>query len=144
MEFILGFSKEDHQNTGNLVFVYRFSKMVHLVAVPESIIAQDGARVFIEAIVRLHGLLRELVSDRDPRLTAEFLQSVFRSLRTRLKMLTSDHPETDGQTERVNGVLEEILRGYVHSFPSWSEFLPMAEFAINKLLHASTSHTLFS
>ncbi|CAI5745402.1 unnamed protein product [Peronospora destructor] len=46
-------------------------------------------------------------------------------------MSTSDHPETDGQTERANRVLEEILRGYVHSFPSWSEFLPMVEFAIN-------------
>ena len=92
--------------------------MVHLVAVPESIIAQDGARVFIDAIVRLHGLLRELVSDRDPRLTAEFLQSVFRSLQTRLKMVTSDHHETDRQTERANLVFGEMFRGYVHSFSS--------------------------
>ena len=58
-------------------------------------------------------------------------------------MSTSDHPDTDGQTERVNRVLKEILRGYVHSFPSWSEFLPMAEFAINNSVHASTSPTLF-
>uniref|UniRef100_A0AAV1UPT5 Integrase catalytic domain-containing protein n=1 Tax=Peronospora matthiolae TaxID=2874970 RepID=A0AAV1UPT5_9STRA len=58
-------------------------------------------------------------------------------------MSTSDHPETDVQTERVNRVLEEILRGYVHSFTSWSEFLPMAEFAINNSVHASTTHTPF-
>ena len=58
-------------------------------------------------------------------------------------MSTSDHPETDGQTERANRVLEEILRGYVHSFSSWSEFLPMVEFAINNSVHASTTHTPF-
>ena len=58
-------------------------------------------------------------------------------------MSTSDHPETDGLTERANRVLEEILRGYVHSFSSWSEFLPMVEFAINNSVHASTQHTPF-
>uniref|UniRef100_A0AAV1U1Z4 Integrase catalytic domain-containing protein n=1 Tax=Peronospora matthiolae TaxID=2874970 RepID=A0AAV1U1Z4_9STRA len=99
--------------------------MVHLVAVPETITASGCACVFIDTIFRLHGLPRELVSDRDPRFTADFWRSVFKSLGTRLKMSTSDHPESDGQTERANRVLEEILRGYVHSFKSWSEFLPM-------------------
>uniref|UniRef100_A0AAV1VCF7 Integrase catalytic domain-containing protein n=1 Tax=Peronospora matthiolae TaxID=2874970 RepID=A0AAV1VCF7_9STRA len=58
-------------------------------------------------------------------------------------MSTSDHPESDGQTERANRVLEEILRGYVHSFKSWSEFLPMVEFAINNSVHAPTTQTPF-
>ena len=92
--------------------------MVHLAAVPESITAPGCARVFIDTVFKLHGLPRELVSDRDPRFTAAFWQSVFRSLGTRLTMSTSDHPETDGQTERVNRVLEEILRGYVQSYPN--------------------------
>uniref|UniRef100_A0AAV1UZD8 Integrase catalytic domain-containing protein n=1 Tax=Peronospora matthiolae TaxID=2874970 RepID=A0AAV1UZD8_9STRA len=118
MDFVFGFPKDAHKNTGILLFADRFSKMVHLVAVLESITAQGCARVFIDTIFRLHGLPHELVCDRDPRLTAEFWQSVFRSLGTRLKMSTSDHPETDGQTERVNRVLEEILRGHVHSFTS--------------------------
>uniref|UniRef100_A0AAV1TBQ6 Integrase catalytic domain-containing protein n=1 Tax=Peronospora matthiolae TaxID=2874970 RepID=A0AAV1TBQ6_9STRA len=117
--------------------------MVHLVAVPETITASGCACVFIDTIFRLHGLSRELVSDRDPRFTADFWRSVFKSLGTRLKMSTSDHPESDGQTERANRVFEEILRGYVHSFESWSEFLPMVEFAINNLVHASTTHTPF-
>uniref|UniRef100_A0AAV1UCS5 Integrase catalytic domain-containing protein n=1 Tax=Peronospora matthiolae TaxID=2874970 RepID=A0AAV1UCS5_9STRA len=117
--------------------------MVHLVAVPETITASGCACVFIDTIFRLHGLPRELVSDRDPRFTADFWRSVFKSLGTRLKMSTSDHPESDGQTERANRVLEEILRGYVHSFKSWSEFLPMVEFAINNSVHASTTHTPF-
>ena len=99
--------------------------MVHFAAVNESISAYGGARVFSDTVFRLHGLHRELASDRDPRITAVFWQSVFRSLGTRLTMSTSDHPETDGQTERVIRIFEEILRGYVKSFTDWSEFLPM-------------------
>ena len=72
MDFVFGFPADPHKNTGILVFVDRFSKMVHLVAVPESINASACARVFIDTIFRLHGLPRELVSDRDPRCTAEF------------------------------------------------------------------------
>ena len=117
--------------------------MVHLAAVHESILAHGCARVFIDTVFRLHGIPRELVSDRNPRFTATFWQSVFRSLGTRLTMSTSDHPETDGQTECVNRVLEEILREYVQSFTYWSEFLPMVEFAINNYVHASTTHTPF-
>uniref|UniRef100_A0AAV1TBN0 Integrase catalytic domain-containing protein n=1 Tax=Peronospora matthiolae TaxID=2874970 RepID=A0AAV1TBN0_9STRA len=136
MDFVFGFPKDVHKNTGILVFVDRFSKMEHLVAVPESITAQGCARVFIDTIFPLDGLPCELVFDRDPRFTAEIWQCVFRSLGTRLTMSTSDHPETDGQTERVKSVLEDIIRGYVHSFTSWSEFLPMAEFGINNSVHA--------
>ena len=110
MDFVFGFPKHDRKNTGIRVLVDRFSKMVHLAAVPESITAQGCARVFIDTIFRLHGLPRELVSDRDPRFSAEFWQSVYRSRGTRLKMSTSDHPEANGQTERVNHVLEELIR----------------------------------
>ena len=58
-------------------------------------------------------------------------------------MSTSNHLEIDGQTERVNRVLEEILRGYVQSFTDWNDFLPVVEFAINISVHASTMHTPF-
>ena len=126
MDFIFGLPKDKHNNTGILVFVDRFSKMVHLAAVPESINADGSAQLFVDTVFRLHGMPIELVSDRDPRFTAKFWQCMFRQLGTQLSMSTSDHPQTDGQTERVNRVLEEILRSFVHSFQSWSEFLPMA------------------
>ena len=58
-------------------------------------------------------------------------------------MSTFNHPEMDGKTERTNRVLEDILRGYVHSFSSWNEFLQKVEFAINNSVHASTTHTSF-
>ena len=58
-------------------------------------------------------------------------------------MPTFDHPETDGQTEHLNRVLEDILRGDAQSFPTYVEFLPMVEFAINNSVHATTTHTPF-
>ena len=96
MDFVFGFPDDDHKNNDILLLVDRFNKMVHLAAAPESITAHGGARVFIDTIFRLHGLPREFVSDRYHRFTAEFLPSVFRSLGTRLKMSTSEHPQTDG------------------------------------------------
>ena len=141
MEFVFGKPKDAYKNNEILVFVDRFSKILHLAAVQKSIIAQGCTRVFIDTVFRLHGLPRKVVSNRDLRFAAVFWQSVFRSLGTRLTMSTSDHPETDGQTERVNRVLEEILRGYVQSFTGWSDFLPMVEFVINNSVHTSTTHT---
>ena len=72
MNFVFGFPVDPHKNTVILVFVDRFNKMVHLVAVPESINASVCARVFIDTVFRLHGLPRELVSDRYFAITAEF------------------------------------------------------------------------
>ena len=125
MDFVFGFLADFHKNTCFLVFVERFSKMVNLVAVPESINSSACARVFIDTVFRLHGLPRELVSDLGPRFTAEFWCFVFKILGTRLWMSTSDHSETDGQLERANPVLEDIFRGYVHSFTNWIDFLEM-------------------
>ena len=58
-------------------------------------------------------------------------------------MSTSDHPETDGQTERVNRVIEQTIRGYAHSFTDRSDFLTMVQLFINNSVHASTTHTSF-
>ena len=95
-DFVFDFPEDKNKINGILVFVDRFSKMVHVAEVPKSITEQGCAHVFIDTTFRLHGLPRELVSDRDPRFTAEIWQSVFRTLVTRLEMSTSDHPEKDG------------------------------------------------
>ncbi|KAG2818036.1 hypothetical protein PC113_g22904 [Phytophthora cactorum] len=58
-------------------------------------------------------------------------------------MSTANHPQTDGQTERVNRGLGYLLKSYAHSFQQWSDCLPMAEFAINNSVHASTGHIPF-
>ena len=96
MDFIFGFPKDALKNTGILVFVDRFRKMVHLVAVRESISAEQSARVFLDTIFRHHGMPDDIISDRDPRFTAKFFEFVFKSLGTRWRISTADHPQTDG------------------------------------------------
>ncbi|KAG2871700.1 hypothetical protein PC116_g28505 [Phytophthora cactorum] len=91
-------------------------------------------------VFKHHGMPLDIVSDRDPRFTARFWQEVFTLLGTQLSMSTADHPQTDGQTERVLG---NLLKIYTHLFQQWSDSLPMAEFAINNSVHASTGRTPF-
>ena len=143
MDFAFGFPKDRHGHTGILVFVDRLSKMVHIAPCTESIDAAGAARLFIENVFRLHGMPQRVVSDRDPRFTSDFWQSVFEQLGTTLHMSTAHHPETDGQSERAIRVVEDILRSYAHSFDDWSDHLPLAEFAINNSVHSSTGQTPF-
>jgi transposase InsO family protein len=100
-------------------------------------------QLFLDLVFHHHGLPESIVSDRDPRFTSPFWMRLFQLLGTRLLMSTAAHPETDGQTERVNRVLEDVLRSYATSFISWGSFLPMAEFALNNATHSSTGLTPF-
>ncbi|KAF1332716.1 reverse transcriptase, partial [Globisporangium splendens] len=143
MDFIFGLPRDKHGRNGILVFVDRFSKMVHLAPVSDKISAEMTAKVFVDVVFRLHGLPVEIVSDRDTRFTSKFWRALFGLLDTKLAMSTAAHPETDGQTERVNRVLEDVLRSYATSFKEWSEFLPLAEFALNNSTHVSTGHSPF-
>ncbi|KAG2761363.1 hypothetical protein PC116_g30024 [Phytophthora cactorum] len=118
--------------------------MAHLAAVPDTIDGEGTALLFLDRVFRQHGLPEAVVSDRDPRFTAKFWKSLFQVLGTRLDMSTAGHPQTDGQTERVNRVVEDILRSVCAETPRrWSEVLPLVEFALNKAVHASTGFTPF-
>lgn len=144
MDFIFGLPADKEARTGVLVIVDRFSKMVHLVPVKDTITAQETASVFIDTVFRLHGMPETIISDRDPRFVATFWKHLFDLLGTQLCMSTTAHPESDGQTERVNRVLVGILRSYASNlYKNWSQFLPMAEFAINNSVHVSHGHTPF-
>ncbi|KAG3132173.1 hypothetical protein PI126_g19748 [Phytophthora idaei] len=144
MDFVFGLPKDKAGNTGIVVFVDRLSKMAHLAAVPGAIDGEGTALLFLDRVFRQHGLPEAVVSDRDPRFTAKFWKSLFQVLGTRLDMSTADHPQTDGQTERVNRVVEDILRSVCAEAPRrWSEVLPLVEFALNNAVHASTGFTPF-
>ncbi|KAF1324825.1 reverse transcriptase, partial [Globisporangium splendens] len=143
MDFIFGLPRDTHGRNGILVLVDRFSKMVHLAPVSDKISAEKTAEVFVDVVFRLHGLPVEIVSDRDTRFTSKFWRALFGLLDTKLSMSTAAHPETDGQTERVNRVLEDVLRSYATSFKEWSEYLPLAEFVLNNSTHVSTGHSPF-
>ncbi|KAG3147925.1 hypothetical protein PI126_g12680 [Phytophthora idaei] len=109
MEFVFGLPKDKAGNTGIVVFVDRLSKMAHVAAVPDTIGGEGTALLYLDRVFRQHGLPEAIVSDRDPRFTAKFWKSLFQVLGTRLDMSTADHPQTDGQTGRVNRVVEDIL-----------------------------------
>ena len=95
-------------------------------------------------IVRAHGIVREIVSDRDTLFTSEFWEEVSALLGTRLAKSTAYHPATDGQTERTNRALEEMLRHYVSpTHDDWDEHLDAAEFAINNAWQESVRNTPF-
>ena len=110
MDFVFSLPKNSDGNSGIVVFVECLSKMYHLTAVPESIYGKGTASLFIDRVFRQHGLPLAIVADRDPRFTGKFRKSGLKVLGTRLDVSTSDHPQTDGLTERVNRVLGDVLR----------------------------------
>jgi hypothetical protein len=126
------------------VFVDRLTKMVHFAPTYTDCSARDVARLINDTVFKHHGLPSELISDRDPRFTSEFWTELTRLLGTKLKMSTAFHPQTDGQTERSNGVLEDYLRHYISpSQDDWDEWLPQAEFSVNNAWQESIKNTLF-
>ncbi|KAE8886962.1 hypothetical protein PF005_g10921 [Phytophthora fragariae] len=144
LDFVFGLPKNSAGNTGVVVFVDRLSKMVHIAAVPDTIDVAGTATLFIDRVFRQHGLPESIISDRDPRFTVKFWTSVFNVLGTRLDMSTANHPQTDGQTERANCAVEDVLRSHCAETPKrWSIVLPLVEFAMNKAVHASTGFTPF-
>jgi len=144
MDLITQLPKSRQGNDAIVVFVDKLSKMVHLVATKTTVTAPQLAEIFWSTVVRHHGLPSSIVSDRDPRFTGHFWRALWKCLGTQLTMSTAFHPQTDGQTERANRTLEEMLRSYV-SFQQkdWDEHLVAAELAFNASKHASTGFTPF-
>ena len=99
--------------------------------------APDIARVFFSKIVRLHGMPKKIISDRGSIFTGRFWMSFQEALVTQLNFSTAYHPETDGQTERTNQTLEDMLRMYVMDQQKhWEGFLPLVESVIMTVIKA--------
>ncbi|CAI5716747.1 unnamed protein product [Peronospora effusa] len=103
---------------------------------------KEAGLSYLDHVYRLHRMLESIVSDRDPRFTSSFWRHVFEPMRSKLHMSTADHPQTDGQTERANRVVADVLRT-VATPKEWSKQLPFVEFSFNKSVHASTGETPF-
>jgi hypothetical protein len=85
-----------------------------------------------EIYIRLHGIPKEIVSDKDIKFTSNFWRGLFKGFGTNLNFSNTYHPQSDGQTERVNQVIEDMLRMYVMDKPSkWKDYLHLVEFAYN-------------
>lgn len=125
-----------------LVVVDKLSKMVHLLPCKSSITAVQTAQLFFREIVRHHGVPAAVISDRDPRFTSHFWQELWKLLGSKLRMSTAFHPQSDGQTERMNRTAEEILRSVVNSHATdWDRHITAVEIAINSSQQSSTGLT---
>ena len=120
------------------VIVDRLTKSAHFIPIKESYKMERLARIYIQEVVRLHGVPVSIISDRDSRFTSRFWQSLQKALGTQLDMSTAYHPQTDGQSERTIQTLEDMLRACVIDFgKSWDAHLPLIEFSYNNSYHTS-------
>jgi transposase InsO family protein len=144
MDLITQLPRTRNGNDAIVVVVDKFSKMIHCIPTTTTVDAPALAKLFLKEVVRHHGVPSSIISDRDPRFTSSFWQELWKQLGTRLAMSTAYHPQTDGQTERANRTIEDILRSCVNLKQNdWDEMLPLAEFAYNNSKQVSTGFSPF-
>jgi hypothetical protein len=138
MDFVGGLPRTQKGHDAIWVIVDRLTKSAHFLPVKSTYKTSQYAELFISEIVKLHGVPVSIVSDRDPIFTSHFWKAFQKALGTRLKLSTSHHPQTDGQSERTIQTLEDMLRACVlEDGGSWNHHLPLIEFSYNNSYHSS-------
>src|SRR5665811_273260 len=138
MDFIVGLPKSSRGNDSIWVIVDRLTKVSHFIPVKTTYRSDQLAQLYVNKIVKLHGVPKTIVSDRGTQFTSKFWTSLHHAMGTKLSFSTAYHPQTDGQTERVNQILEDMLRACVLSYGSkWEDCLPFAEFSYNNSYQSS-------
>ena len=109
---------------------------------PTNFSAVKVAELFASMVCKLHGMPKSIISDRDPVFMSNFWKELFRMSSTKLRMSSAYHPQSDGQTEAVNKMLEQYLRAFVHAeMKLWEKYLHWAEWHYNSAKHSSTGVT---
>ena len=135
---------QGNKNDALVVFFCTLGKMIHITATKGTITAKGMAHLFKTEVFRYHGIPKAFISDRDSKFTSIYWRELCKLLGTRLNMSTSHHPETDGQTERANRTIEDMLRAYITPHQNdWDLHLVEIEFAYNSSVHASTGYSPF-
>ena len=144
MDFITHLPRTKAGYTALYVVVDRLTKLVHMTPTTDTATAADTAQLFLDMVFKHHGLPSSIVSDRDVKFTSSFWTSFCQQVGIKLKMSTAYHPETDGQTERMNRVIVDMLRHYISpTHDDWDEHLTAIEFAINNAYQQSIGTTPF-
>ena len=126
------------------VIVDRLTKVAHFIPVKTTYRGDKLAELYISRIVCLHGVPKVIVSDRGPQFTSYFWGCLHKAMGTNLSFSSAYHPQTDGQTERVNQILEDLLRACVLSYSkNWEKCLPFAEFSYNNSFQSSLQMSPF-
>ena len=138
MDFVTHLPRTLRKHDSVWVIVDRLTKTAHFLPIDFRISMRKLAQIYIDEIVRLHGVPSSIVSDRDPRFTSRFWQTLQEALGTKLRLSSAYHPQTDGQSERTIQSLEDLLRTCVlDHLGSWDEILPLVEFTYNNSYQAS-------
>jgi hypothetical protein len=144
MDFITGLPRTRKHHDSIMVVVEKLTKAAHFIPLKTTHKAKNVADIFLKEVARLHGIHKTIVSDRDPKFTLNFWKGLFKGFEMNLNFGIAYHPESDGQTKRVNRVIEDMLRMYVMDKPSrWEDYLHLVEFAYNNGYHASLKMSLF-
>ena len=126
------------------VAVDRLTKMAHFCPTSTHVTAEDTADLYLHHIFKNHGLPQDIVSDRGSQFVSKFTRRLLDLCDVKGNRSTAYHPQSDGQTERVNQVLEQYLRTFCdYQQDDWCQLLPLAEFAYNNASHASTKMSPF-
>ena len=138
MDFVVGLPLTRKKHDSVWVVVDRLTKSAHFLPVRTDYSLDKLAELYIKEIVRLHGIHVSIVSDRDPRFTLRFWGKLKEALDTRLNFSTTFHPQTDGQSERVIQILEDMLRSCVINLEgSWDRHITLVEFVYNNSFQSS-------
>ena len=147
MDFVTGIPESRNGYDAILTFTDRFTKYVRLVALKFGVKHSDAeaiARLFVEHWWRQFGLPATFITDRDPRFTSRFWDKFTQMTGIKAACTTAYNPKGDGQAERTNQVMEQVLRAFVHPRQKdWDQHLAAVEFAMNDSVNASTGHTPF-
>ena len=144
MDFVLGLPRTKNNKDSIFVVVDRFSKMAHFIPCNRTDDASHIANLFFRDIVRLHGVPKSIVSDRDVKFMSYLWKTLMAKFGIKLLFSSSSHPQTDGQTEVVNRSLSTLLRLLIKkNLKNWEEVIPHAEFAYNRAKHSTTQKSRF-
>ncbi|RVW71430.1 Retrovirus-related Pol polyprotein from transposon 17.6 [Vitis vinifera] len=143
MDFIIGLPKSE--DSGSIIVVVdRFSKYATFIAAPTDCMAEETTRLFLKHVVKYWGLPKFIISDHDMRFTGKFWTELFKLMGSELHFSTSFHPQTDGQTERVNALLELYMRHFVSANQKdWANLLDIAQFSYNLQRSEATNKSPF-
>ncbi|KAL2250185.1 UNVERIFIED_CONTAM: Transposon Tf2-11 polyprotein [Sesamum indicum] len=143
MDYISGLPKVG--NLGSIIVVVdRLSKYATFIAAPKHVTAEGTAHLFFKHIVKYWGLPKDIFSDRDSHFTGVFRTELFKLLGSTRSMSSSYHPQSDGQTERYNSMLEDYLRHLMRGTQKdWVKILDVAQLCFNAQKSSSTNKSAF-